>query len=107
MAKTKLRKGDRVRVMSGRNKGAEGRILAILRNGEQVIIEGVNLIRRTLKPTQQNPRGGFTDQEAPIHATNVQLLDPQTGEPSRIGYTFLETGEKVRVSRKSGAQLVD
>ena len=64
-------------------------------------------MRKTQKPSQENPQGGFTEQEAAINATNVQLIDPQTGEISRIGYAILESGEKVRVSRKSGAQLND
>jgi large subunit ribosomal protein L24 len=107
MPRIRLNLGDRVRVTAGRSKGAEGRILAINYGKNRVVIEGVNVVRKTLKPTQENPRGGFTDQEAAINSTNVQIIDPQTGEISRIGFTILESGEKVRVSRKSGAQLND
>ena len=107
MPKIKLNLGDRVRVTAGGSKGAEGRILAINHGNNRVVVEGVNIVRKTQKPTQENPQGGFTEQEAAINATNVQLIDPQTGEISRIGYAILESGEKVRVSRKSGAQLTD
>ena len=92
---------------AGGSKGAEGRILAINHGNNRVVVEGVNIVRKTQQPPQENPQGGFTEQEAAINATNVQLIDPQTGEISRIGYAILESGEKVRASRKSGAQLTD
>ena len=107
MRRIKLNLGDRVKVTAGGSKGAEGRILAINHGSNRVVIEGVNVVRKTQKPSQENPQGGFTEQEAAINATNVHLIDPQTGEISRIGYAILESGEKVRVSRKSGAQLND
>ncbi len=105
--KTRVRRGDRVRVMSGPHRGAEGKVLAVLRDKGRVIVEGVNLIQKTQRPTQDNPRGGFVEREAPLHISNVQVLDPQTGEPTRIGVAFLESGRKVRISRKSGAHLDD
>lgn len=104
-AKLRLKKGDRVRVVAGKHKGLEGEILAVLHEKERVYVEGVNVIRKAQRPTQENPRGGFREQEAPIHASNVQVLDPQSGEPTRIGSRVNDDGRKVRISVKSGATL--
>jgi large subunit ribosomal protein L24 len=108
MAKRKMRlkRGDEVRVIAGQFRGAEGKIMAVYPASNRVVVENVNLIKKAQRPTQENPRGGFIEREAPIHASNVQLLDPQTGELTRIGYK-IENGQKVRVSVKSGAQLDD
>lgn len=100
----RLRNGDRVRVMSGKNRGAEGEIIAILPETNRVVVQGVNLMKKTRKPTQENPRGGFDEREASVHASNVQLLDPKTGAPTRLGMA-LNGDRKVRVSRKSDTQL--
>jgi len=102
--RTRLKRGDRVRVMAGKNKGAEGEIIAVIREKNRVVVKGVNIAKKAQRPTQENPRGGFEEREMPIHASNVRVLDPQTGEPTRIGYRF-EEGRKVRVSVKSGAHL--
>jgi len=104
-AKTKLKKGDQVRVIAGKHKGLEGEVIAVRRESNRVLVEGVNVIKKALRPTQENPRGGFRDQEAPIHASNVQILDPSSGEPSRIGVKIGEDGRKVRVAKKSGVEL--
>jgi large subunit ribosomal protein L24 len=101
--KIHLRKGDTVRVVSGGHKGSEGKILSVNAETNRVIIENVNVIKKTQKPTQQNPKGGFIEREAAIHASNVQLLDPKTNKPTRV-YARLEGNEKVRVA-KSGARL--
>lgn len=101
--KLHLKKGDTVRVISGGHRGKEGKILSVNAEANRVIVENVNVIKKTQKPTQQNPRGGFVEREAPIHVSNVQLLDPKTNKPSRI-YARLEGGQKVRVA-KSGARL--
>ena len=103
--KLRLKKGDQVRVMSGKYRGAEGSILAVDPERNRVVVENVNIAKKTQRPTQDNPRGGIRDLEMPIHASNVMVLDPQTGEPTRIGSKTLDSGEKVRVARKSGAQL--
>lgn len=100
----RLRNGDRVRVMTGKNRGAEGEIIAVMPEKNRVVVKGVNMMRRTRKPTQDNPRGGFDEREASIHASNVQLLDPKTGAPTRLGVAF-EGERKVRVSRKSGTRI--
>ena len=91
MAKTdqktriRLRTGDRVRVMTGKNRGAEGEIIAVMPEKNRVVVKGVNLAKKTRRPTQENPRGGFDEREAPVHASNVRLLDPKTGTPTRLG----------------------
>lgn len=103
--KMRLKKGDQVRVISGKHRGAEGKIISVLRDSNRVIVENINVVKKTQRPTQQNPRGGFRDQELPIHASNVQIIDPETGEPTRIGYKVQPSGEKVRISRRSGNEL--
>ena len=105
MPKIRLKRGDLVRVIAGKHKGEEGKLLAVFRDTNRVIIERVNVIRRTQRPTQDNPRGGFAEREAPIHASNVQIIDPNDGELTRIGYKTTESGQKIRVSVKSGAEL--
>lgn len=105
MAKLRLKRGDRVRVVAGKHKGLEGEIIAVRHEDARVMVEGVNVIRKAQRPTQENPRGGFREQEAPIHASNVQILDPQTDEPTRIGSKIDDEGRKVRISVKSGATL--
>ena len=94
---TRLKTGDNVKVISGKHKGQTGKILSVDRKQNRVFIEKVNVI----------PQGGYREQEASIHASNVMIIDPKTGEPTRIGMEFLEDGRKVRISRKSGARLDD
>lgn len=101
----RLKKGDEVRVMAGKYRGAEGTILAVFPDRNRVVVENVNIAKKTQRPTQENPRGGIREVEMPIHASNVMVLDPQTGEPTRIGIETLDSGEKVRVAKKSGAHL--
>lgn len=105
--KIRFKRGDQVRVIAGAHKGEEGKIIAVLRDKNRVVIENVNVIQVAQRPTQDNPRGGYAEREAPIHASNVQLLDPQTGELTRIGVTWTEGGRKVRTATRSGAQLDD
>ena len=100
----KLRRGDQVRVMAGKDKGAEGEIVAVMAEKNRVVVKDVNVATKTQRPTQENQRGGFTEREMPIHASNVRILDPETGEPTRIRYE-VKDGEKVRVSVKSGRTL--
>lgn len=103
--KMKIKRDDQVRVISGKNRGEEGKVLAVFPEKNRILIENVNVIRKAQRPTQENPRGGYREQEAPLNASNVMVLDPQTGNPTRIGIKFLDDGRKVRVARKSGAQL--
>lgn len=101
---TAIRKNDTVLVRAGRDRGKRGRVLRVLPDKGRVVVEGVNLIKRHTRPNpQKNIKGGIVEREAPIHASNVMLLDPDTNEPTRIGYKFLADGHKVRISRKSGA----
>lgn len=101
----RLRRGDQVRVTAGKHKGLEGAILRVEHDRQRVLVENVNVVKKAQRPTQENPRGGFREQESPIHASNVQLLDPQSGEPTRIRTLVKDDGRKVRVSTKSGAEL--
>lgn len=104
-AKSRIKKGDRVRVIAGRHKGEEGEVLSVLREKGRVLVKNVNIIKKARKPTQENPRGGFVEQESSIHISNVQLLDPQTNQPTRIGVKVKDDGTKVRVAKRSGAEL--
>lgn len=103
--KIRIRKGDKVRVIAGKHKGAEGEVITVLRDSSRVLVKNVNIIRKAQKPTQENPRGGFLEQQAPLHLSNIQVLDPQTGTLTRVGYSVTDDGEKIRISRKSGARL--
>jgi large subunit ribosomal protein L24 len=100
----RLKIGDRVRVISGRERGKEGEVIEVLRDKGRVVVRDANIVTKAERPTQDNPQGGFKNFEGSIHVSNVQILDPQSGEPSRIGYTF-EEGKKVRISVKSGTRL--
>lgn len=104
MAHMHVKKGDKVQVMSGKDKGKQGVILHALPKDNRVTVEGVNVVKKHAKPSQDNPQGGILDQEAPIHVSNVMPLDPKTEEPTRVGYKF-EDGKKVRVAQKSGNEL--
>ncbi len=103
--KMRLKRGDVVRVMTGKHRGAQGKIVEVIADKNRVVVENANVVKKAERPTQKNPKGGFSEREASIHASNVRLLDPQSGEPTRIGYKILEDGRKVRISVKSGAQL--
>lgn len=106
----RLKKNDRVRVISGNHRGKEGKILKIFRDKNRVIVEGINIIKRHTRPTQKNPQGGITQKEAPIHISNVILLDPKTNEPTRLGMKIIkgESGEKkrMRYAKKSGEIII-
>lgn len=104
--KLHVKKEDTVMVISGKDKGKKGRVIAAYPRENRVLIEGVNMVMKHSKPTQLNPQGGILNQEAPIHASNVMLIDPKSGQPTRIGYKVLDNGKKVRVAKKSG-QTID
>ena len=106
MSKMRLKKGDRVKVISGKDKGKEGKILVSIPEENKVIVEGVSVASRHSKPTQANPQGGIVKKETPIYASKVMLVCPNTGKPTRIGHAFLEDGRKVRVAKVSG-EVVD
>lgn len=104
--KLHIKKEDTVMVISGKDKGKKGRVLQAYSRDNRVLVEGVNMVKRHMRPSQQNPQGGIVTQEAPVHASNVMLIDPKSGEPTRIGFKMLDDGRKVRVARKSG-ELID
>ena len=100
MIKLKIKTGDSVVVIAGEHKGQKGKILNVDREKNRAIVEGINLISKHTKPSAQNPQGGIIKKEAPIHIFNLSLLDPKTGEPTKVGYEVRD-GKKVRVSKKS------
>ena len=99
-----LKKGDKVRVMRGKDAGKEGTVTKVLGKDDKVIVEGVNMIKKHEKPSTLNPQGGIVDKEAAIHVSNVMLLDPESNKPSRIGKE-VKDGNKVRIAKKSGAAI--
>jgi large subunit ribosomal protein L24 len=99
-----VKKGDKVQVISGKDKGKQGVILEAYPKLNRVLVEGVNVVKKHAKPSQANPQGGILSQEAPIHVSNVMPLDPKTGAPTRVGYKTVD-GTKVRVAKKSGETL--
>ena len=101
----RLRKGDDVVVISGRDKGKTGSILRVIRSEDRVIVDGINMVKRHTRPSQSQP-GGIVNKEAPIHISNVALADPKDGSATRVGYKFLEDGRKVRFAKQSG-EVVD
>ncbi len=104
-AKLKLRKGDYVVVLAGKDKGRSGEILKMLPKENRAIVQGVNMVRRHQKQTA-NQEGGIIPKEAPIHVSNLAIADPKDGKPSRIGYKILNDGRKVRYAKRSG-EVID
>lgn len=105
MSAAKIKKGDRVVVLAGRDKGRKGQVLKALPKENRVIVQGVNLVKRHQRPTASTP-GGIVEQEAPIHVSNVAHEDPKDGTPTRVGFKILEDGRKVRVAKRSG-EVID
>jgi large subunit ribosomal protein L24 len=103
--KFKIKKGDRVIVVSGRDRGKQGEVLRVERKEDRLIVQGVNMVKRHSRPSAGHP-GGIIDKEAPIHISKVAHVDPSSNRPSRIGYRFLEDGRKVRFAKRSG-ELID
>lgn len=105
MGGIRLKKGDRVKVMRGNERDKEGTILRVDREKNRVVVEGLNMRKRHMKPSQQNPEGGIVSFEAPIAASNVMLLDPSTGKPTRVRIQANADGSKDRVAVKSGKAI--
>jgi large subunit ribosomal protein L24 len=101
----KIRKGDQVVIIAGKSKGARGTVMRVIPAKDKVVVQGINVITKHVKPTRQNQRGGIERREAPIHISNVSIADPQSGEPTRVRIQSLEGGRKVRVAVKSGEQI--
>lgn len=100
-AKLKIKKGDQVIVLTGKDKGSKGEVLSVIKSKSRVLVQGVNVVTKHNKPTQVSP-GGIEKVERSIHISNVALADPKDGKPTRVGYKTLKDGKKVRVARKSG-----
>lgn len=103
-SKFKIKKGDRVIVVTGRDKGKVGTVLKVLRELNALFVENVNVVTKHIKPTQMNA-GGIIKKESKIHVSNVAILDPKLMVPTKIGYTKLSDGTKVRIAKKSGETL--
>ena len=101
MASAKIRKGDTVVILSGKDKGKTGEVIRSMPKDNKVLVSGVNVAARHRKPTQTNPQGGIERKEAPLHVSNVAVADPKTGKPTRVRFEERD-GKKVRVAAKSG-----
>jgi large subunit ribosomal protein L24 len=104
MTKLKIKTGDTVRVIAGDHKGSEGKVVRVLREKNKAIVEGVNMVSKHTKPSATNPQGGIVKKEAPIHISNIALVDPKTKEATKVAYK-VEGDKKVRVSKKSNEVL--
>ena len=102
----KVMKNDTVLVISGNDKGKRGKVLKVFPKENRVIVEGINFIKRHTRPSQKNQQGGIVEKEAPIHVSNVMVIDPKTDQPTRIGRKRLDDGKLVRVCKKSNEMLV-
>lgn len=99
-----VKKNDKVKVIAGKDKGTEGVVEQVIPAANRVVVKGVNIVKKHQKPSNANPNGGIIEVEAPIDASNVMLIDPKDGKPTRVGYKIVD-GKKVRVSKKSGETL--
>lgn len=97
----KIKKGDQVIVITGRDKGKTGEVIKAMPKDSKVVVQGINLVKRHTKPTQESA-GGIVSKEHPIHVSNVALIDPKTGKATRVGIKVDENGQKSRVAKKSG-----
>ena len=100
----KIKKGDKVVVLAGKDKGRTGEVVSVAPKESRAIVRGVNMIRRHQRQTQSQ-EGGIITKEAPIHLSNIALADPKDGKPTRVGFTFQKDGKKVRVAKRSGEHI--
>ena len=105
MTKLNIKKGDNVYVLSGEDRGKTGRVLKVLVSKGRAIVEGVNIVTKATKPNAQHPQGGLVKMEAPVHISNLSLMDPKSGKPTRVAYRINEAGKKVRIAKKSGEEI--
>ena len=105
MAGLKIKKGDRVRVLTGKDRGKEGTVLRAMPSEGKLIVEGVNTAKKHQKPTRVNQSGGIVERDMPIPVANVAVLSPSDGRPTRVGYRIQPDGTKIRVCRRTGAEL--
>ena len=104
-AKLKIRKGDLVQVIAGDSKGSQGKVLEVIIEKSRVIVEGANMVSKHTKPNAAKPNGGIVKQEAALHISNVMLIDPKSGKPTRVGRKKNEAGKLVRVAKISGEEI--
>lgn len=103
-AKMKIKKGDTVVVLTGKDKGTKGEVLKVMPEENRVVVQGVNVAKKHQKPSAAGA-GGIQNKESPIHASNVALLDPKSQKATRVGYKTMKDGKKVRIARKSGETI--
>jgi large subunit ribosomal protein L24 len=103
--KLHIKKGDTVTVISGESKGQKGKVLEVFAEKQRAIVEGANMVSKHTKPNAENPQGGIVKQEAPIHISNLMVIDPSTGKATRIGRKENDKGKLVRYSKKSGEEI--
>ena len=101
----KLKVGDKVAIISGKEKGKEGKIIKIFRNENRVVVEGLNMVKKHTKPSGEDQKGGIIETEASIHVSNVMIVDPKTKKPTRINQELDKKGKKIRVGNKSKEKL--
>jgi large subunit ribosomal protein L24 len=101
----RIRKGDTVVVISGKDKGKTGKVQRILSEEGRVVVEGINLVKRHMRPTPRNPSGGILEREQPIAASKVMPVDPKTGKGTRVRFKTLENGKKIRIAVASGEEI--
>ncbi len=105
MSKLHIKKGDIVYVNAGNDRGKTGRVVRVIVDKNRAVVEGVNMMSKSVKPSAKHPQGGIIKMEAPIHVSNLNLIDPKTGKPTRVGRRINEQGVKVRYSKKSGEEI--
>ena len=105
MSKLHIKKNDTVVVLAGEDKGKTGKVLKVLVEKNRALVEGVNMVSKSTKPSAKNPQGGIVKQEAPIHISNLSLVDPKSGKATRVGIKVTEDGKKVRIAKKSGEEI--
>ena len=105
MGKLHIKKNDTVVVLAGEDKGKTAKVLKVLVEKNRALVEGVNMVSKSTKPSAQNPQGGIVKQEAPIHISNLSLVDPKSGKATRVGIKVTEDGKKVRIAKKSGEEI--
>ncbi len=105
MSKLNIKKGDNVYVLAGDDRGKTGRVLSVQVSKCRAIVEGINMVSKSTKPNAKHPQGGIVKMEAPINISNLALIDPKSGKPTRIGIRINEKGEKVRYAKKSGEEI--
>ena len=104
MKKLNIKKGDTVYVNAGNDKGKTGKVLTVIPAKDRAIVEGINLVSKHTKPNAKQPQGGIIKQEAGIHISNLQLIDPKSGQPTRVGHKIVD-GKKIRYAKKSGEEI--